>query len=144
MTAWITLSEKFSLSDCLWEIRRFHFTRFWFISIIYLRSILFEFFILFIFMFFGQVYLTTFSFTWWIVITISLRISITFVVYLMPKRWGCFFRTTFFTSVQLFSFALFLGLTSSWIGCFLLIELSGDFFLLFLQRNTKSIWCFAW
>ena len=74
----------------------FIFTKFWFISIIYLRSILFEFFVLFILMLFGHVYHTTISFTWWIVRTMSLLISITFAVYLMPKLWMCFFRTTFF------------------------------------------------
>ena len=105
MPAWITLSEK--------SFFGFIFTNFWFISIIYLRSIFFEFFILLIFMFSGQVSHRTFSFTWWIVRTMSLLIIITFIVYLMLKRWRCFFRTNFSTSVKLFSFALFLSLTGS-------------------------------
>ena len=39
----------------------------------------------------------------------------------------------FSTSVKVFYFPLFLGLTSSWIGCFLMIELTEVFFLLFLR-----------
>ena len=112
------------------------FTKFWFISIIYLRSIFFELFVLLIFMFFGQVSHTTISFTWWIVITMSLLISITFVVYLMSKWWRFLFSTTFFTSVKVISFFLFLGLTGSLIGFFLMIVVSGVFFILLL----RGIW----
>ena len=111
----------------------FVFTKSWFINIICLWSILFGLFILFIFMFFSQVSLGTFSFTWWIFRTMSLLIIINSLVYRMPKRWRCFFRTTFSTSVKVFSFSLFLGFTGSWIGCILKIEVSVVFFILFLQ-----------
>ena len=79
------------------------------------------------------VYHTTISFTWWIVRTTSLLISITFLVYLMPKRWRCFFGTTFYTSVKVIYFPLLLGLNGSLICCFIMIGVSGFFFLLLLR-----------
>ena len=97
------------------------------ISIIYHRSILFKFFILLIFMFFVQVSYTIISFTWCIIRPTSLLISITFVAYLMTKRWRCFFRNIFFYTSKTFFLTLFLRLNGSWIGCFLLIEVSGVF-----------------
>ena len=42
-------------------------------------------------------------------------------------------KTTFSTSVTVSSYALFLGWTVSLIGYFLITEVSGVFFLLFLQ-----------
>ena len=134
MNAWITLSKHFFANRLLMrDFSGFIFTKFLFISIIYLRSIFFELLILFIFMLFVQVYLTTFTFTRWIFRTISLLISITFVVWPMPKRSRCFFRTNFSASVKLFSFSLFLGLNCSWIGYFLIVGVSLFFFPLFLQ-----------
>ena len=50
----------------------------------------------------------------------------------MLKCWGCFFRTNVSTSVKVFSFGLLLGLTGSLIGSFIMIEMYGFFFLLFL------------
>ena len=83
-------------------------------------------------MFFGQVSRTTISFSWRIVRTMSLLISITFVVYLMQKQCRCFFRTRFSTSVIVSYFSLFLGFTGSWICSFLMIKVSEVFFLLSL------------
>ena len=85
-------------------------------------------------MFFGHISHTNITFTWLIVGTTSLLISITFVVYLMPKQWRCLFRTTFSTSGKVSSFALLLGLTGSWTVSFLVIKVSEVFFLLFLRR----------
>ena len=42
-------------------------------------------------------------------------------------------RNNFSTSVKLFSFAHFLGLTGSWIGIFVIIQASRVFLILFLQ-----------
>ena len=74
----------------------FIFTNFWFISIIYHRSILFELFVVFIFMFFVQVSYTIISLIWRIIRTMILFIGIIFVIYLMSKICRCFFQTIYF------------------------------------------------
>ena len=84
-------------------------------------------------MVFVQVSYTITSFTWWIVRTMIILISITFVFCLIPKQCSCFFRTTFSTSGIVSSFVIFLGLTGSWIWYFLMIKLSEVLFILFLQ-----------
>ena len=105
----------------------FIFTKFLFISIIYLRSIFFELFILFIFMFFVQVYYTIISFTWWIIRTMSPLITITFLVYLIPKWWRCFFMTGFFYIIYSILFCPFPRV---------------DWFFNRLFYNYRSVWIF--
>ena len=137
-------ARNFWLTDWLWELLWFIFTKFLFISIIYLRSVLFESFILFILMFFGQVSHTTMSFTWRIVRTMSFLISITFVVNLIPKRLRCLFRTTFFYISKINLFCPF-----PWVDWLFNILFSNDrsvwsFLSFILERNTKNIWCYTW
>ena len=90
-------------------------------------------------MFFFQFYHATISFTWRIIGTMSRLISITFVVYLIFKQWGCFFWTDFSTSGIAPSFSLLPGLTGSWIFSFPMIKVSRVFFLFFLI----VIWCWS-
>ena len=49
-----------------------------------------------------------------------------------PSKKSLTLGILFSTSVKVFSFALFLGLTGSWIGCVLMIKVSGVFFILLL------------
>ena len=49
----------------------------------------------------------------------------------------------FSTSVKVISFALYLWLTGSLIGFFLMIEVSEVFFFHIIARGTKSIWCYT-
>ena len=56
----------------------------------------------------------------------------------MLKNGGISLGLTFYTSVKLFYFALFLGLTGALISCFLMIEMPGIFFIVFL-RGIKRI-----
>ena len=84
-------------------------------------------------MFFGQVSRTTISFTWIIIGTMSLLISITSLVYLIFKRLRCFFWTPFSTSGILSYFELLLGLTGSWILSVPVIKVSEVFFLLLFR-----------
>ena len=90
-------------------------------------------------MFLVQVSYTIISFTWWIFRTMSLFISITFTVYLMPKRWRCFFIIFFFIRYTI----LFCPFT--WVFCFLNNLFSFDknfrsFFSFILARNTFFVW----
>ena len=134
-------ARNFGLTDRLWGILFFILTIFLFVCINYHRSIFFEFIILFIFMFFVQFYYTIISFTWWIIRTTSFLVSITFVVCLMSKRRRCFLGQDFSASVIVSSFDLFLGLTGSLIGYFLIIEVSGVF--LIIAWKMKNIWCYT-
>ena len=128
----LILERLLWLTDCLWQLPLFYIHYFWLISIIYLKSIFFELFIIFIILFLGQGFHTTITFTWWIVGTRSLLIITTFVVYLIPKQWRCLFRTNFSTSGKISSFVLLLGLTGSWIVYFLVINVSEGFFIFLL------------
>ena len=84
-------------------------------------------------MFFAQVPCTTIMFTWRIIGTTSLLISITNVVFLSFNRRRCLLLLLFFTSGILSYFALSLGLSGSGIFPFPLIEVSEVLFLLLLR-----------
>ena len=84
-------------------------------------------------MFFVQVFYTIISFTWWIVRTVSLLISITFLLYLMPKQWSCFFRNTFFYIRYSILFCLFPWVDWSLNRIFIMIKLYEVFSILFLR-----------
>ena len=158
MTAWINLSKKFSLTDWLWELLLFYFTKFWFISIIYIISIFFDIFVLLIFMFFVQVSYTIISFTWWIARTMSLLISFTFLVYLIPKLCRCFFRNSSFCirysilfcpfpRVDWFLNRLFSNDRSVWNHFYYFCEEYKEYMVLYLlnnpnvKTNQKDIYC---
>ena len=94
---WITLSEEFMGNKSLISASCFFIlTHFLFIGNINHRSILFEFFIVSIFMLFFQVYYTIISFSPWIIITTIRFIGINFIILLMSKIWRCFMKTIFF------------------------------------------------
>ena len=65
---------------------------------------------------------------WW-----SSQFSFQILNHLFPFKEIIDTRTIFSTIVKVFYFALFLGLTGSWIVFFIIIEVSGVFFLLFLR-----------
>ena len=115
---------------------------YWFISNIYYRSIFFGFSIVSIFMFFVQVYYTIITVSWWIIITIIPFMCITFVIYVMSNSWRCFWRLYFSTSVTVSYLTIFLGLTLSPIGSFLISEMYGVFSF-FLASNMNIIWYYT-
>ena len=140
MTAWITLSKKFLAKKSYYErFFCFIFNKFWFISIIYIRSILFEFFFLLLFLFFVQVSYTIISFTWWIFRSWVFSLVSPSYSTLCRNDGGVSLGISFSTSVIVSSFTLFVRSTGSWIGCFLIIELSEVSSFIF-ARNTNNIW----
>ena len=144
ITAWITLSDIFFQQNYYYIFFYYTFITFWFITIIYLRSIFTELFILFIFMFFGQVSRTTISFTWRIIRTTSFLISITSIVYLIFKWKECLFWTTSFKIRYTILFCPF-----TWVDWFsntsFFCNLSVWSFLSFIfARNTLLIWSYTW
>ena len=120
------------------------FTNFWFNTIIYLRIFFTEFLVLFISMFFAQVSHTTIIFTWIIIRTMSLLISITHVLFLILKRWRCFFRTNCFYIRYTILFCPF-NCVFWFLNTLFSCDRSVISFLPFiLERNTLFIWCYNW
>ena len=119
------------------------FTNFWFNTIICFRRSFTVFFIFFIFVFFAQVPYTTISCTWIIVRTMRLLISITNVVFLIFKWWGCFLWIFFLCQVYYSLLPFYMGCL--FLNTFFSFYRSVQSILSFIiARNTLFIWKFTW
>ena len=99
---WSLLARMFWLKDWFWHLLMLYFHWFLFNTIIYFRSSFTVFFILFTFMFFSQVPHTTISFTWRLIVTMHLLISIINVIFLILKWWSFFCIMFFFIRYSIF------------------------------------------
>ena len=111
------------------------------------QNYLFKLFIVLIFMLFVEVYYTIIIFSYWIIRTTIIFVGITFVVYLMLKRWRFLFITNFFyisysilfchfPRVDWFSNSLFSNNQSFWSFFFKFLQGIKRFSIFILSKSS--------